>query len=165
MATSAKSIEMVRNLQEELNLRLGLTGASALLSSTLTFEALSAEVSDGSTLYPVLLIGDNVATHATCRIVVKPIEWALSRDVLGLASQVYTPHEILWGIEDVSGGGAEPLTALQKAVIMGVLVSRGARVTLFHSATGDSFDVADFVNSNRLGVFEPSVKYPMIQSQ
>lgn len=165
MATTQKALELAQAIMEELKLRLGLTGASALLNATLSFEALPSDVSDGTTLHPVILIGDDVAEHATCRIAVKPIEWALAKDVLGLASPVYTPHEILWGLEDVKADGTEPLSLLQKSVIMAVLASKGCRVTIFHSSSGDSFDVADFVNAKKAGTFEPSTKYPMVKSQ
>jgi hypothetical protein len=164
MVTSFKAVEMIRGLQEELNQRLGLNGSTAVLSSTLTFEALSAQVSDAVTLHPVLLIGSDGTTTATCRIVIKPIEWALAFDVLGLASPVYTPHEILWGFEH-SENGNEYLSTEQKAIIVSTLARLGCRLTVFRINTGDSFDTADFLTANIVTVIEPSTKYPMVMSQ
>ena len=155
---------MLKNIQEELNVRLGLTGASTLLSSTLSFSLLDSTVSDATTLYPCLLIGDNITTHATCYIVCKPVEWALARDVLGLASPVYTPHELLWGFEHTADGN-EYLTTAQKSIIMAVLARAGCRVSVFQINTGDSFDIADFTTTSRLVVIEPSLQYPMVMSQ
>lgn len=165
MATTMKAQEIIHGIKEELDLRLGLTQATALLSSTITFETLSTDVSDGTTRHAMLLVGDGIATHSTFRIVVKPIEWALAFDVLGLASPVYTPHEILYGVEAVSGAGTEPMTTLTRSIVLAVLAARGCRITVFEIGTGDSFDNADFANANKLGVIEPSTKYPMVMSQ
>ena len=165
MATSQKSLELIAQIKEELDLRLGLTQATATLSSVITFEVLPADVSDATTKYPVLLVGTGTGTEPTFRVVVKPIEWALAKDVLGLASPVYTPHEILLGVEAVSGAGAEPLSLAQKATIVAVLAARGCRLSVFESSTTDSFDIADFVSAKLKAVIEPSMKYPMIMSQ
>ena len=159
MVATMKSLEIAKDVQEELNLRLGLTGATTLLSSTLTYEALPASVSDATTLYPVLLIGDGTATHATCRIAFKQIE-TYGTDGIGLTQNRYTPHEILWGLEAVSGAGAEPLSLAQKATIAAVLAARGCRLSVFSVATGNAFTTASFTSGNKLTTIEPSVKYP-----
>jgi hypothetical protein len=164
MNTTMKAIEIMKGIKEELDLRLGLTQATSLLSSVITYEALSSQVSDGSTLHPVMLVGDDISTHVTFRIVVKPIEWALAKDVLGLASPVYTPHEILLGLEATSAF-AQYVGYAELAVVVSVLAARGCRLTIFAVGSGDSFDTADFLTANLKQVIEPSVKYPMIMSQ
>lgn len=157
MQTTQKSIEIARYLKEELASRTGLTVA-------LSFEVLSADVSDAATRYPVLLVGDDVGTHAGCRVVVKPIEWPLAKDVLGLQSPVYTPDEILVGFEAPAAGPVEATSLALKLQILGALVLQGTRVSIFESATTDFFDTADFTTANLKGTFE-DIKYPMIKSQ
>ena len=163
MNTSQKAIETAKQLQEELNMRLGFTGATALLTSTLSFHALDATVSDAATLHPCVQFGTGVTTTASFCIVAKPIEWALAKDVLGLSQTMYVPTEILVGIEHTAAG-AEPLSTLQKMQIMNVLARTGCRVSVFQKATAAGFLYSDFTSTNLLGVIEPSLKYPMVMS-
>ena len=167
MATSFKAQELAKNLAEELALRLALPAVVSY--SAVGQAAADAVFGDGATtatLHPMITFGTAQSTGtACCLIFVKPIEWVNAFDVLGLRSNVYTPHEILWGIEGVSGGGAEPLSLIQKAQIAGILAARGCRIRVFSRANGAAFGVADFVIANQRGVLESSAKYPMVQSQ
>jgi hypothetical protein len=149
MATTQKALEIMAAVKAELAARFA--GYALALSYD----------TDGS---PVLLVGDNTATHMTFQVKVKPIDWALSYDIIGHSSPVYTPHEILVGWEAVSGAGAEPLSAANKLALLGTLLGQGCRVSVYESATGDSFDLADFVVANLKGTYE-SIKYPMVSSQ
>ena len=157
MNTTQKAMEIAMNLRDELAMRTGL-------ATVLSFEALSADVSDGSTLHPVILVGTDVGTTAGCRVAVKPIEWPLAKDVLGLQSAVYTPHEILVGFEAPAAGPVEATSLALKLQIIGAIVQQGCRVKIFESPTTDFFDTADFTTAQYKGTFE-DIKYPMVKSQ
>jgi len=117
-------------------------------------ELLSTDVSDGVTKYPVLLVGDDVATHAGCRIVIKNQQVGSGVDALGNPAEIMVPHEILVGFETVSAGGVEATSSYQKLQILGALLTEGVRVALFESATGDFFDTADFTTANYKGDYQ-----------
>lgn len=170
MQTSFKAQEIAKNLAEEITLRMGLTTAITYVAVGDT--TTNASLGDGSTLHPVIAVGSTptVAGSAAAQVLVKPIQWSLAYDVLGNASPVYTPHEILVGVEAVSGGGAEPLSLLQKAQLFSICALRGTRLRIFASSTGSAFSSAvanaqGFIVSKQVGVIESNSKYPMVMSQ
>ncbi len=149
MGTTTKAIEMAQYLVTELHKRTSL-------DTVLAFDT------DGS---PLIHVGTGVAGDPSATVKVKPIDWPLAKDVLGLASQVYTPHEILVVFEGVSAGGVEPMEIANKSAILMALALRGCRVVVYETANGDTVGADEFVAANYKATFDPDIKYPMVKSQ
>ena len=164
MATSFKAQELAKNLSEEIGLRTGL--AVSLGYTAIGAGGADLAFGDGVTLHPYIQVGGTPTIGSACAlIVVKPIEWVRAFDCLGLASQVYTPHEILWGFEGQALNGAGPLTQAQLTLISTIISARGTRQRIFQTANGVAFVIASFTSALLKATIESSAKYPMIQSQ
>jgi hypothetical protein len=156
MASTQKAYEMASYLKEELALRLPSQTVALTLDTTSGFEGC-----------PVITVYEGAAASSGdngCLIRVQPISWALAKDVLGNASQVYTPHEILVGFEGLSVSEVQPCPAAQKAPILMALGQMGAAVKVYEIANGNFFAVTDFIAANLKATYQ-NLKYPMVISQ
>ena len=147
MATSKPALVIADELATEIVARTGLTAVQSLDS-------------DGN---PLILVGTEADKGPGGRIKVKPITF-VTYDVLGLASTIFGPHEILIGFEadGVTTGSYDPCTTTaQRFLIAAAAVSMGCTVKLYESSFGDFFDVADFVDAKLVATFDKQSKYPL----
>lgn len=152
MATTKKALAMANEMAAELKQR----------QSTLAV----AESFD-SDQNPLVKVGTGTAGQKNALIKVMPIDWPLGKDILGLAQTVYTPHKVLVGFEanPAGGAGADINDWATLLVVLGVALSRGARVEVYESANGDSPDADDFISANLKAAYEPSMQYGMLSGQ
>ena len=134
-STSYKSNELAAELASELKLRL------ATLTQVTGFD------SNGN---PTIAIGDGVAGHANVFILIKPIDWALAKDIFGNSANQYTPHTIQIATEanPAGGAGADCLTRSQLANFLVPITKKGTRFEWFERANGAAPLVTDLVAAN-----------------
>jgi hypothetical protein len=151
---SAKAIAIAHNLASNLTQRFS-TDASLSGSANGVVEGFD---SNGN---PTIKAGSGTATQANFFIRVEPQAWG-GTDVLGNASNIFTPTVIQIAWEAVSGAGANPLSVQEKISLLGESLPTGCRVEVWESATGIAPTVTTLgTPSNRQAVFE-SLQYPLV---
>ncbi len=103
-------------------------------------------------------------------IKVRPIEWPLARDVLGLESTIFTPHVIQCAVEEDGGGLAFTTGNLSfYLTILGELLYRGTKVEIFaaeaEQGAKPGLAAIDDDKENLIASYEADVQYPMMASQ
>jgi hypothetical protein len=153
MATTKKAVAMAEELVSELKQRTKLA------------VALSFDTDQN----PLVQVGTGAPGAKGALIKVMPVDWPLAKDVLGLASPVYSPHKILVAFEAITvsntGADTDPNTWEEKLLVLGAVLSKGTRVEVYESAAGDSPDADDMVPANLKAAFNPSVQYGMLSGQ
>jgi hypothetical protein len=152
MATTKKALAMAEELVSELKQR------QSALAVAMSFDT------DGN---PLVKLGSGTAGQKNALIKIMPIDWPLAKDILGLASPVYTPHKVMVAFEanPAGGAGADVNDWPTLLVALGSALAKGARVEVYESANGDSPDADDLIAANLKASFDPSVQYPMVSSQ
>lgn len=152
MATTKKALVTADELANELKLR------QSALAVAVTFDT------DGN---PLVKVGTGVAGSKGGLFKILPIDWPLAKDILGLASQVYTPHVVRLVVEGnaSAGAGADVNDWTTLIALLGCGLSRGMRFEMYETPNGNAPDPTDFVSGNLKTAFEPNVQYPMVSSQ
>ena len=125
MATSYKAIEMAAEMADKIKARNA--GTTDNLAVTSTFD------SNGN---PVIQIGTGVAGSAGCVIRIEPISWPLAKDILGLSSQVYTPHVAQLITEAAAANDLGLTSWADLGPILTELFGLGTRVEVYVAANG-----------------------------
>lgn len=150
MATSYKAGAIAHELADRMKVR-ALGVASAVVESV-----------DASDSNPLITIG-TLGTGNRCALVkVKPVDWSLAQDILGLSQPVYTPHviQVLW--EAAAGGG---LTSSDKMDLIGQLTAMGTIVELYETNSG-GFVSADLGTASKLReTYHPDQWHQLVSAQ
>lgn len=151
---SFKARELSANLAGELRIRMaGLTVAESYDSN-------------GD---PVISIGTLVAGSRSAIIRTKAIDWPLAKDVLGLASTIYTPHVMQLLTEANAGaGGADTndvLTSQDELTLLGAICKRGTLVEWYKTANTVAITVAGITAGNLTASYDAELYWNMLASQ
>jgi hypothetical protein len=142
MATTAKALATARELIDLWTKEV----ASTLPVIVLTFEAVTGN--------PIITLSADSTPATGEKVVVvriSPIAWTAT-DILGNASQVYTPHKIDFCTElnyaATNDNIADILTPVELLPVIGEIVKRGMLVNWYTSANGTVPAVAQMTTSN-----------------
>lgn len=142
MASTEKARQMSDRLFDEMKLRCA---PLAVVQST------------GTAGDPVISVGPGTALGANAIVRVVPEPAPLAKDVLGLASNVYTPHRIQIVTEaDFAGttdNVVDPMTRQQLVNVVGPVINAGATVEWYESATGVAPTEAAIIAGNLKATF------------
>lgn len=146
MSTSAKALSLANDLADELKKRTTLTVAQS-------FDT------DGS---PLIQVGTGSIGAAGGLLKVRPQDWPLAKDVLGLSANIYTPHviQLVTEANASAGAGADINTPAQLMVLMAPALLRGCRFEWYNSANGNAPDATDITSGNLKASFE-SLYHPL----
>lgn len=153
MAATKKALALAEDIASELKLRQ---------------TALPVSVSADTDGNPLVFLGTGVAGTKNTIFKVLNVVWPLAKDILGLESQVFTPHVIRVGFEaptTTAAADTDPNTLQDKLLSLAVALSRGTRVEVYESAAGDSPDADDLIAGNLKASYEPSFQYGITNSQ
>jgi hypothetical protein len=116
---------------------------------------------------PVISIGTLVAGSRSAIIRVKAIDWPLAKDVLGLASTIYTPHviQLLTESNPTAGAGADILTAQDELTLLGTICKRGTLVEWYKTANTVAITVAAIISGNLKASYDAELYWNMLASQ
>ena len=151
MATTRKAQDMALFLADELKLRM------SKIATPLTV----ADVSFDTDQNPLVKIGTGSVGAAGALIKIKPIDWPLAQNIVGLAQPVYSTHELLI-VREASVAGNTDAVLMNIALIA---AARGTRVVFYQSANGTAPDASQFIDGNKTATIEPSLYYGMQASQ
>jgi len=147
MATSYKAIELAHQIASNLKLRL------PALTITEGFDT------DES---PTIQVGAGTAGSAGGFIKVRPVDWPLAKDSLGLTAPTYVPSVIQIGLEaNPAGAGADINDWATLMALIGEAVWHNATVEIFNSANGTAPTAATLVAANLQATFDSEIQYPM----
>jgi hypothetical protein len=148
---SFKARELSANLASELKIRL------SALTITESFDT------NGD---PVISIGALTAGSHSAIIRTKAIDWPLAKDVLGLASTIYTPHviQLLTEANNAAGAGADILTSQEELSLLGAICKRGTLVEWYHTANGVAITVAGITGAPS-ATYDAEMYWNMLASQ
>lgn len=125
MATSEKARMIALRIAEDLKFRIG---------------ALALAETVGTSGDPVINIGAGTDRSASATIRVVPMGFPLAKDVLGNASNVYTPHTVQLATEANYAGAtdniADNLTRQQLGDILVSCISTGCTMEWYEEADG-----------------------------
>jgi hypothetical protein len=149
---SFKAQELAHNLASELKIRM------SALTITESFDT------NGD---PVISIGALTAGSESAIIRVKAIDWPLAKDVLGLASTIYTPHviQLLTESNPTAGAGADILTAQDELTLLGAICKRGTLVEWYKTANTVAITVAGITSGNLKASYDAELYWNMLASQ
>ncbi len=131
MATTAKAQSLIRQLAEDLTLRLS---------------ALTVTAGTDSSGNPQITVGTGIAASQSAFIRCIP-ESTLQVDGLGLTQRVYTPHIIQFVLETSTIAAVALMTEANKMLLLGELLKHGTKVELYMSANANAVDVADITGT------------------
>lgn len=116
---------------------------------------------------PTITIGAGSPGGKNFFVRVQPISWPLSLNVLGLASEVFTPHVIQFATEanPAGGAGADILTPAELLPFLGETLVRGTKVEWYTSTNGTAPVVGTLVAGNLQASYEASLYFPMQAAQ
>ena len=120
---------------------------------------------DANDLHPTLRIYDTAAgavtTAAGCVIKVRPVEWPLARDVLGLTSTIFVPLAIQVCFEEDAADAWS-----WRLPLIGELVFKGSKLEVYECDAGEFPAVEDIDDkSNLKATFHGHIQYPMMADQ
>lgn len=152
MATTAKAHDLAAEL-------------ASILEQRLSLDVVASNDSDEN---PVLTIGDNGAGDPGAVIKLKPQDWPLAKDILGLTANIFTPHVIMVCLEANQAGAVAEADINGWDIllpILGEVVLKGCRVEIYESANATPPAVAEMVEANLKATFDPSLYHGMIANQ
>jgi hypothetical protein len=149
---SFKAQELAHNLASELKIRM------SDLVVTESFDT------NGD---PTIFIGALTAGSRSAIIRVKAIDWPLAKDVLGLASTIYTPHviQLLTESNPTAGAGADILTAQDELTLIATIAKRGTLVEWYKTANTVAVTVAAIITGNLKASYDAELYWNMLASQ
>ena len=118
---------------------------------------------------PTIALNDGTAatTEDNVFIRVTPRDWALTKDILGSAQQVYTPHVIQLAVEtSATATGIMDYASVAHAIaILGEVVERGCRFEYWEETNGTIPSATTFDTASKLKASYESLYWPMLSSQ
>ena len=157
MSTTQKSLDLARQLQFKLQLRLGAS------NPTLTVHDVSFDTDSN----PLILIDDGTpATTEKCAVIkIMPQSWPLAKDVLGNAAIQYTPHVAMLATEAVATNGTY-LDFQMLTHILGEMYALGCQFQFWQSTNGTAPSATTFgTASNLKASFYPDMYNPLTSQQ
>ena len=153
MSTTAKAIELAHELADILKKRTGAVVTEGFDAST-----------DGP--HPTLLVGPGTIGSASAFIRIKPTDWPLSLNVIGLAGQVYATHtlQLVTEANPTAGAGADILTPQLVLSILGESTKLATRVEWYNSANGNAPEVSDIIVGNLVAKWESDLYWGTLAS-
>jgi hypothetical protein len=156
MATTAKAVEICKELFDKLKARLGTSLAITINQ-------------DASDLNPYIQIGSGVSNTPNATLKVMPQDWPLAKDSLGNTAPAYSPHKIALVTEANFAGTTDNvvdnLTRAQLLPILGQALYMGTRLEWYETAFATPPTIAGIVVGNLKAAIDPNVYRPMISSQ
>lgn len=154
MATSAKAHMIAAELLDRLKRRPSIKDLAMV----------SAVDVDAN---PYLAIGAGSPGGRNAIVKVRPVDWSLAKDVLGLAQAIYTPHviQVVAEANPAGGAGADVLSAGDLLDLLAQCGAMGCIVELYNSANGDSPDLDDITPAKLKGTYHPDDMRPLISAQ
>lgn len=150
MATTYKAGAIAHELADRLKVRT--LGNSQGVSESV----------DSNDSNPTITIGTLASTNRCALLKVKPVDWPLVKDVLGLAQNVYTPHVIQILIEAAPLGG---LTTADKLDLLAQVASMGTIVEIYETASG-GFVSGDLGTASKLKeTYHPDQWHQLVSAQ
>jgi hypothetical protein len=152
---SQKAYELAQELFDELKIRC----------PEYTNQVLSFDSNGNPTIE--LDNGSPATTQDNVFIRVEPRDWTLSKDVLGLAANVYTPSTIQLAVEGPPSGlglGRYVSIAHLFAIITSI-AERGALFQYWEETNGTVPTVTTFATASKLKTSHESLYFPLISSQ
>ncbi len=149
MATTQKAIEIAKNLASELAKRSSLA------------------VTQGSDASgnPTILVGAAAAGAQGAFIVVKPIDYPNSYNVIGQVATVYTPHVIQLCTEIGATTLANINTAATQLMFTAACAIRGTKLELYRSPNTEVPAAAEIIPSQLAAEFYSDIYFPMTSDQ
>lgn len=151
MAATQKAVALLDAIAEELSKRLS---------------SLALTKGQDSTLNPQLVLGTGIAGAAGCYLRVIPQPWT-ANNVLGLASQVFSPHviQVVFEANPAGGAGADVNTLATLSTVITVCARKGTALEVFEEANGAAPGEADCVASKLKARLDASLDHGMIANQ
>lgn len=153
MATTHKAISMARDLADALRKRLP--------SKTVT----ESFDTDGS---PLIAIDDGSPATGEENVLLKvrPLDWPLAKDVLGLAQTVFTPHVIQMATEAEADADASVIILSRQTLlhVLGEVLGKGCKVEWYESANTVVPVAGTFIAGNLKASYD-SLYWPMVSGQ
>lgn len=149
--TTRKAVDLALALQNEVKMRL------AKLSTPITV----GDVTYDTDQNPLIKAGTGSVGAAGGLIKVKPIEWPLSVNIVGLQEPVYSQHEILFVREASVSANVDELV-MNLVLALG---RRGTRVAIYQSPNGTAPDASQFIAANLKAVIDPDLWAGMMSMQ
>jgi hypothetical protein len=155
MATTKKALAMAEELVSELKQR------QSALAVALSYDT------DGN---PLVKVGSGVAGTKGGLIKIMPISWPLAKDVLGLSAEMFHPHVVRLNVEANYAGTTDNVadinTWVEQLLLVGVVISKGARVEVYLSTNGTAPNATDINDATKMvAAWENNQQYPMLSSQ
>jgi len=119
---------------------------------------------------PTIALGDGVAGHKNFFIRVKAIDWSLSKNVIGLTSEVFTPHVIQFATEKnyeaTTDNVLDILGPTELLPVLGSILARGTKVEWYRSTNGTAPTVTTINDSTKLSAtYEAHLYWTMKSGQ
>lgn len=113
--------------------------------------------------HPVIRFYDTapVSDAAGALIKVRPVEWPLARDVLGLTATIFVPITIQVVVEEDSAGMAWGWLV----TLLGDLIFKGTKLELYQRDHGAFPEIADIDPDNLEVTYHGHPQYPMMADQ
>ena len=152
MPATQKAVALLDAIAEELSKRL----------SSITPQTKGQD----SLLNPQLVVGAGTAGAAGCYLRVIPQPWT-ANNVLGVASQVFSPHviQVVFEANNAAGAGADVNTLATLSTIIAVCARKGAALEVFEEPNGAAPGEADCVSSKLKVRLDASLDFGMIGNQ
>src|SRR4051812_35043388 len=156
MATTKKALELAAELADELRKRVSDYGVIT-------------ESVDANGHPTISLTADSTpaTTEDNVFIRVKPIDWALAKDVLGNAQTVYTPHVIQLAVEaPASGVGLARFVSIAHAwAILNACGQRGCEFQYWEETNGSIPAATTFDTANKQKASFSNLYWNMLSQQ
>ena len=157
MATTHKALALAVKLADELRLRAPrLAGALAITEG---FDATSGN--------PTIVVGDGAIGDAGGFIMIKPLDFPNSVNVIGQVAPVYGPHVVCLVTEanPAGGAGADINTPAQLlGLLLAPALKLGCRLEWYNAANGSAADAADITSAKLVAVYD-DLQFPMLSGQ
>ena len=115
-------------------------------------------------LHPVLRLYKTalgaVTGEAGCLIKVRPVEWPLARDVLGLTATMFVPLTLQAVFEADADDSWDWRLAL-----LGELIFKGSKLEVYECEAGEFPEIDDIERANLKATFHGHIQYPMMADQ
>ena len=133
MAATQKAIALLDAIAEELSKRTTLAQTKG----------------QDSLLNPQLVVGTGIAGAAGCYIRVISQPWT-ALNVLGLASQVFSPHviQVVFEANNTAGAAADINTLANFSTILAVLARKMTALEVYQEVNGAAPGEADIISGN-----------------
>jgi hypothetical protein len=157
MATTKKALALAVKLADELRLRAPmLAGALAI-----------TEGFDVTTGNPTIVVGAGGIGDAGGFIMISPVAFPNSYNVIGQVASVYTPHvvQIVTEANPAGGAGADINTPAQLlGLLLAPALKLGCKVEWYNAANGSAADAADITEAKLVASYD-DLQFPLLGGQ